>query len=366
MLKAKRLIGVHNLLKPRTIGSQGAPEYKDKAMVELPLELCDIKMQGFSCKLVNGVSLLPSFMHRLEARLLAAQLRCMLSQSYPAATRLSIDRMLEAITTANCQESFSLEGLEHLGDSFLKFAVSERLFLIHNQIDEGRLTKRRKAIICNPMLQKLCTERGLTGYIQDAQFSPSDWLAPGRPLDLQKTKDAKTRLLQPKTIADVVESLIGAHYIEGGVDAALSFMKWLGLEVGVNLNLREQAQMCSDWDRTLLESIDVIELEMLLDYRFNNKGLLVQALTHASCERSCGACYQRLEFLGDAALDFSITKHYFETSAQEKRDPGKLTDLRSAAVNNEHFAQVAVRHKLYNHLLHNSLPLKIFIDQQRV
>jgi hypothetical protein len=212
MLKAKRLIGVHNLLKPRTIGSQGqtldsmdttdclertdsmgffslsfefrsttkrgclggyafqwllllligAPEYKDKAMVELPLELCDIKMQGFSCKLVNGVSLLPSFMHRLEARLLAAQLRCMLSQSYPAATRLSIDRMLEAITTANCQESFSLEGLEHLGDSFLKFAVSERLFLIHNQIDEGRLTKRRKAIICNPMLQKLCTERGLT------------------------------------------------------------------------------------------------------------------------------------------------------------------------------------------------------------
>ncbi len=50
-------------------------------------------MQGFSCKLVNGVSLLPSFMHRLEARLLAAQLRCMLSQSYPAATRLSIDRV---------------------------------------------------------------------------------------------------------------------------------------------------------------------------------------------------------------------------------------------------------------------------------
>ncbi len=62
-------------------------------MLELPLELCYIKMQGFSCKLVNGVSLLPSFMHRLEARLLAAQLRHMLSQSYPAATRLSIDRV---------------------------------------------------------------------------------------------------------------------------------------------------------------------------------------------------------------------------------------------------------------------------------
>lgn len=71
----------------------GAPEFKDKGTVELPLELCYIKMQGFSCKLVNGVSLLPSFMHRLEARLLAVQLRCMLSQSYPAAIRLSIDRV---------------------------------------------------------------------------------------------------------------------------------------------------------------------------------------------------------------------------------------------------------------------------------
>ncbi len=50
---------------------------------------------------------------------------------------------------------------------------------------------------------------GLQGYIQDARFSPSDWLAPGRPLDLQKTKDAKTRLLAPKRIADVVEALIG-------------------------------------------------------------------------------------------------------------------------------------------------------------
>ncbi len=71
----------------------GAPDRKDKGEVELPLELCYIKMQGFSCKLVNGVSLLPSFMHRLEARLLAAQLRCMLSQSYPAASQLSIDRV---------------------------------------------------------------------------------------------------------------------------------------------------------------------------------------------------------------------------------------------------------------------------------
>ena len=35
-------------------------------------------------------------------------------------------------------------------------------------------------------------------------------------------------------------------------------------------------------------------------------------------------------------------------------DPGELTDLRSASVNNESFAQVAVRHDLHKHLQHCS------------
>lgn len=35
-------------------------------------------------------------------------------------------------------------------------------------------------------------------------------------------------------------------------------------------------------------------------------------------------------------------------------DPGELTDLRSASVNNENFAQAAVRQNLHQHLQHCS------------
>lgn len=72
---------------------------------------------------------------------------------------------------------------------------------------------------------------------------------------------------------------------------------------------------------------------------------------------------QRLEFLGDAVLDFLITRHFYRNSEVLKRDPGLLTDLRSAAVNNECFARVAVRHNLHVYLLRNSRALDASVEK---
>lgn len=62
--------------------------------------------------------------------------------------------------------------------------------------------------------------------------------------------------------------------------------------------------------------------------------------------------WQRLEFLGDSVLDLLITWHLYQSHTDI--DPGELTDLRSASVNNENFAQVAVRQNLQQYLLHSS------------
>ncbi|KAG0565599.1 hypothetical protein KC19_7G000600 [Ceratodon purpureus] len=377
MLKAKPLIQVHNLLTQRTTSERpAAEEQKAEALVELPLELCRIRVNGLSCGLINGVSLLPSFMHRLEGLLLAIQLRRKLPVFHPD---VPADLMLEAITTSKCQESFSLEGLELLGDAFLEVSVSERLFLLYNRLQEGKLSKLRTSIICNTTLERLGRERGLMGYIRDTQFSPKDWAAPGRVNEscleaieaeeiqmyprnrLKRTRHTGTAL-QGKTIADVFEALIGAHYIHGGVDAAQAMMGWLGCEVGVDSGVREDARTRSHGQLEILPDSKVAELEALLKYKFQNRGLLVEALTHASCPRRSGDCYQRLEFLGDAVLDFLITRHFYESSAKVKRDPGLLTDLRSAAVNNECFARVAVRHNLHMYLLHNSRELAASVE----
>lgn len=70
---------------------------------------------------------------------------------------------------------------------------------------------------------------------------------------------------------------------------------------------------------------------------------------------------QRLEFLGDSVLDLLITWHLYQS--HKDVDPGELTDLRSASVNNDNFAQVAVKQNLYSHLLHCSTFLQSQITE---
>lgn len=69
---------------------------------------------------------------------------------------------------------------------------------------------------------------------------------------------------------------------------------------------------------------------------------------------------QRLEFLGDAVLDILISKHLF--TAYPHLPPGRLSDLRSAAVNNGCFARVAVKHNLQHYLRHGSRALMSQIE----
>lgn len=62
--------------------------------------------------------------------------------------------------------------------------------------------------------------------------------------------------------------------------------------------------------------------------------------------------FQRLEFLGDSVLDLLITRYLYVTHTDV--DPGELTDLRSALVSNENFAEVVLRNNIHSHLQHGS------------
>lgn len=79
---------------------------------------------------------------------------------------------------------------------------------------------------------------------------------------------------------------------------------------------------------------------------YGNRGN-VFAQAHGSALAPPSDCYQRLEFLGDAILDYLITKHLYEDPRQHS--PGVLTDLRSALVNNTIFASLAVKYEYHKY-----------------
>uniref|UniRef100_A0A803NSH1 Uncharacterized protein n=1 Tax=Cannabis sativa TaxID=3483 RepID=A0A803NSH1_CANSA len=324
--------------------SSYAHYYKQKYGVELmykqqPL----IRGRGVSyCK--NLLS--PRFEHA------EVQLKHMINYPVPAS------KILEALTAASCQETFCYERAE-LGDAYLKWVVSRFLFLKYPQKHEGQLTRMRQQMVSNFVLYQYALSKGLQSYIQADSFSPSRWAAPGvLPVFDEDTKDGESslfdqgrssnkntheknqpwdeleddvmedgelegdsssyRVLSSKTLADVVEALIGVYYVQGGKYAANHLMKWIGIEVEFDPDQIDCPGKPSNIPETVLRN--------------------------------------RLEFVGDAVLDHLITKHLFFTYTN--LPPGRLTDLRAAAVNNENFARVAVRRNLHVHLRHGSSALE--------
>lgn len=200
-----------------------------------------------------------------------------------------------------------------------------------------------------------------------------------------------------KSVADCVEALIGAYLIECGPRGALLLMAWLGIRVLPMYEVPYDAMQTRvpgsspsyEKDGTDMQSIygywippkspllthapnpkDTLEhlldgysaFEGSLGYQFIDRSYLLQAMTHASyCPNRLTDCYQRLEFLGDAVLDYLITRHLYEDPRQHS--PGALTDLRSALVNNTIFASLAVRHEFHKYFRHLSPGLNDVIDR---
>lgn len=87
-------------------------------------------------------------------------------------------------------------------------------------------------------------------------------------------------------------------------------------------------------------------LAKTLDYRFQDTALFQQALTHRSATHRNN---ERLEFLGDAVLDFVVSMLVFELRPDAPE--GDLSKLRASLVKDESLAELALELDLGEHLI---------------
>ena len=83
------------------------------------------------------------------------------------------------------------------------------------------------------------------------------------------------------------------------------------------------------------KSIDTLEDK--LDYKFKDKKLIIEALTHKSYKQPYDN--ERLEFLGDAVLDLIVGEYLFMKFSRS--DEGKLSKIRASLVNETGFDKLA-------------------------
>ncbi len=100
------------------------------------------------------------------------------------------------------------ERLEFLGDAVLELIVTEHLFKTYAN-DEGDLTNWRAALV-NALT--------LAGIARELQFEEYILMSKGE----AKDKDSKARLY---ILANAIEAIIGAIYLDGGAQAAEKFIR---------------------------------------------------------------------------------------------------------------------------------------------
>ncbi len=111
-------------------------------------------------------------------------------------------------SSADVGESY--ERLEFLGDAVLALAVSEHLFFERPEDKEGDLTKCRAALVNETALAEVARRLDLSGY-----------------LILGRGERHSGGADKPSILADVVEAMIGAVYVDGGFEEAKSLVNRL-------------------------------------------------------------------------------------------------------------------------------------------
>lgn len=91
------------------------------------------------------------------------------------------------------------------------------------------------------------------------------------------------------------------------------------------------------------------KLEESIGYKFKNKNLLKNALTHTSyAYENKVKSYERLEYLGDSILEFISSKYLFENF--ENLSEGEMTKVRAYSVCENSLYQIAIRHNFSDFL----------------
>lgn len=100
------------------------------------------------------------------------------------------------------------ERLEFLGDAVLEFVSSDFLYRRREETAEGDLTKLRASMVCEPALAYCAREFALEQYIL-----------------LGKGEEATGGRSRDSIVSDVMEALIGAIYLDGGIEKASEFIR---------------------------------------------------------------------------------------------------------------------------------------------
>ncbi len=148
--------------------------------------------------------------------------------------------LIEAIThpsfnmhsTQNSEKEFNYERLEFLGDSVLSLVITEKLIKQYPNSDEGDLAKKRTHLVKGESLARVANKLDINDFIIMS--------------DLEEKSGGKENA---STLENVIEAIIGAMYIDGGLAECSKFInrEWQKLFEEVVITPIESKTFVQEW-----------------------------------------------------------------------------------------------------------------------
>ncbi len=111
--------------------------------------------------------------------------------------------LLQQALTHRSHGSQNNERLEFLGDGVLNFIIAHQLFLRFPKLSEGDLSRMRAQLVKEPTLGEVAIGLNLGDHLRlgEGELKSGGWR-------------------RPSVLADALEAIVGAAYLDGGFDAA--------------------------------------------------------------------------------------------------------------------------------------------------
>ena len=182
-----------------------------------------------------------------------------------------------------------------IGDSILGLVSADYVFHRYPHVPEGQLTKLRAAVVCEQTLYEVAKELGLDHLLR-----------------LGRGEENGGGRKRPSILADSVEALIGAIYLDGGLEAARTFILSF---LEAKIDLAEQGGAFRDYKTALQEIVQKNRQETLSyqlsgesgpdhDKRFTvqvllNSNVFAEGTGHSKKEAEQMAAKAALQLMGE-------------------------------------------------------------------
>lgn len=195
---------------------------------------------------------------------------------------------------ANENHTRNNERLEFLGDSVLSIIVSDYIFKKMENVNEGDLSKFRATLVCEQSLAEIAKKINLSELVF-----------------LGRGEEKMGGRRRPSIISDAFEAVLGAIYLDGGMDTA---RKWLLGLIEERILETLTGKLYRDYKTTLQEIVQrdgkssVTYKTISENGMEHNKSFEVQVFVNG--EPKCKALGHSKKEAEQAAAKATIEKHY--------------------------------------------------------